>query len=174
MQGCWFQQPFFKHRPVRGKYMLYRKYELYEDAVDIMIPDNLTQTQDMFRDYMWVSDDKKIVITLTQSLNGMNEKQLLMRLQDYYLEYQSAVKGFQCKYIKKHEIHRKEFGLMHYESEVMGYTIQNMVLLGVFEKQELVLTLQCGETNQEEQLHIFSNVIESLNIKERKEKKDED
>lgn len=154
--------------------MLYTKYELYEDEVEIMIPNNLSETTDMFRDYMWVSDDKKIVITLTKSLNQMDENELLMRLQDYYLEYQSAVNGFRCIYIRKHEIHHRDYGEMHYESDVMGYVIQNFILLGVFENQEFVLTLQCGETNKEEQLHIFSNVIESLKVRDRKEKDHED
>lgn len=145
--------------------MLYKKYELYENEVEIMIPTTLFQTKDMFRDYLWVSKDKKIMISLTQSINEMQEEQLLMRLQDYYLEYQSATKGFKCVYIKKHVIKRREFGEMHYESEVMGYIIQNIVVLGVFRNQEFVLTLQCGDSDKEETLHIFSNIIESLRIK---------
>ncbi len=150
--------------------MLYKQYQLYDNKIELMLPKNLKQTEDMFRDYLWISEDRQTVISVTKGIRELDDTELVLRLQDYYLEYQSAMTGFQCLYVRKHQIYRQEYGEMHYESELMGYKMQNIILLGVFENCEFILTLQCGEQNKEEQLHVFHNVIESLKMQpQRKE-----
>lgn len=42
-------------------------------------------------------------------------------------------------------------------------------MLGVFQKCELILTMQCGDPEKEELLHAFRNVMESLKIQAKKE-----
>lgn len=149
--------------------MLYKQYQLYDNQIEIMIPKKLNQTDDMFRDYLWVSQDRKVMISMTRGIREIESRELVLRLQDYYLEYQSAVEGFQCCYVRKQEIHRHEFGVMYYESKMMGYKMHNIILLGAFQKCELILTMQCGEREKEELLHAFRNVMESLKIQVRKE-----
>lgn len=152
--------------------MLYKQYQLYNNMVEIMLPKNLKQTDDLFRDYLWVSEDRQTVISITRGIREMDSRELVLRLQDYYLEYQNAVAGFKCLYVKKRMVHRQEFGEMYYESELMGYKIHNFILLGIFEKREFIMTLQCGEPDKTQQLHAFNNVMESLKIQERRREED--
>ena len=167
--------------------MLYKKYVLYKEGMEIMVPSHLHMlTQEnhiagkearmgdrMLSNYNWISDDRRVVINVTSGGNELTKENLLLRLQDYYTGFQNNVVEFACLKVTKRWINGYDYGELQYRSEMMGYAFFNIFILGVYEGKEIILTLQCMERDQKAWLPIFMNVSDSLRILRKKEQKGE-
>lgn len=150
--------------------MLYKKHQLFDNEIEIMLPSKFVRQDDLFRENLWVSEDRRVVISITRGIKEVSEKELILRLQDYYLEYSQSVHGFKCMHIKKRVISGYEYAEMYYRSENLGYVIENVILLGSYRESELFMTFQCGQSDAKEYLHVFENVMDSITMI-RKQKK---
>lgn len=167
--------------------MLYKKYRLYDNGMEIMIPSHLhilthekhTTGQEVrmgdriLSRYNWLSDDRRVVINVTSGGNELLQENLLLRLQDYYAEFQKDVVEFVCLKVTKRRINGYDYGELQYRSEMMGYAFFNIFMLGIHEGKEIILTQQCMERDQKALLPIFMNISDSLRILKKKEQKGE-
>lgn len=146
--------------------MFYKKYQLYDDKLEIMLPANLNETKGFFTtQHTWVSDDKKIVVNISKNGTELDKSQILFRMDDYYKGFERDILQFECIKIKKTEINFQPYGEMAYFSDMMGYQFYNIFLLGCFENKEIVVTLQCMSKDIKNMEHVFGNIIDSLRIK---------
>ncbi len=158
--------------------MLYRKYRLYEDGMEIMIPSQLQlltepkhiegqeiRMGDMwFSDYQWLSDDRRTVININNQEGAEASKDLLQRLQEYYDSFQNQAMEYECLQVTKRRMNGYDYGELQYRSEVAGYAFFTIFIIGVFEEREITLILQCMEYDRKKWLPVFRNISESLRI----------
>lgn len=161
--------------------MLYKKYPLYDGEMEIMLPSDLHMITDEKKDgmyenqtirlgdtrlsqYTWISEDRRVVVTVTKGGSDMLESELVMRMQDYYSKYKHDVPDFKCHSIVRRRINGHEYGQMRYSSEMMSYGFYNVFVLGTFHDREMIMTLQCMESERKTQEHIFSNITDSIKI----------
>lgn len=158
--------------------MLYKKYPLYNELMEIMIPTTLELAQEpkkknsnisrlgdfLFTQYTWLSKDRKVVVNITKGSPLVDETELIARLQDYYSVYKRDITKFECKNISLIDINGKKYGQMIYTSEMMGYIFYTVFVVGNFQNGELIVSLQCIETEIDTYEHVFSNIIDSLRI----------
>lgn len=160
--------------------MLYRKYPLFDSAMEIMLPSSLIQVDNrndakdsnssknvgdtLFAHYAWVSEDRRVVINVTKGYSTMSEGKLIERIQNYYEIYRRDIASFNCKSILKKSIYGKEFGEMVYTSATMGHDFYNVLLTGVLQDGEVLVTLQCLESELPKYERIFSNIVDSIKI----------
>lgn len=154
--------------------MLYKKHQLFDNEIEIMLPSKFVRQEDLFRENLWLSEDRRVVISITRGIKEVSEKELILRLQDYYLEYSQSVPGFQCIHIQKRIIQNNEYAEMYYRSENLGYVIENVILLGSFRDSELFMAFQCGQEDAKEYLHVFENVMDSITLIRKKKSSVED
>jgi len=166
--------------------MLYRKYRLYEDGMEIMVPSHLhmlteekhtsgteVRMGDTFvSNYNWLSDDRRVVINVTCGGNAMTQESLLQRLQEYYDGFKKQVMEFECIKITRRRINGYDYAELQYRSELMGYAFFTIFILGIYEGREFILTQQCMEREQKAWMPVFMNISESLRIL-RKKKQEE-
>lgn len=166
--------------------MLYKKYVLYNDGMEIMVPSHLHMlTQEkhivgqearmgdrMISNYNWLSDDRRVVINVTSGGTELSQENLLIRLQDYYVGFQNNVVEFDCLKVTKRWINGYDYGELQYRSEMMGYAFFNIFILGVYEGKEIILTLQCMERDKKALLPIFMNISDSLRILRKRDRKE--
>lgn len=146
--------------------MFYRKYQLYDDKLEIMLPANLNETKGFFTtQHTWVSDDKKIVVNISKNGTELDESQILLRMDEYYRGFERDILQFECIKINKCVINFQTYGEIRYISDMMGYQFYNIFLLGCFENKEVVVTLQCMSKDEKEMEHVFDNIIDSVRIK---------
>lgn len=162
--------------------MLYRKYPLYKEGMEIMIPSHLhmlteenhtsgqaVRMGDTFvSNYNWLSDDRRVVINVTGG-NEMAQDSLLQRLQEYYDHFKTQVNEFDCQKVTRRRINGHDYGELQYSSQMMGYEFFTIFILGSYEGREIILTQQCMERDKKTWMPIFTNISESLRIKRRKQ-----
>lgn len=161
--------------------MLYRKYPLYKEGMEIMIPSHLymlteenhtsgqaVRMGDTFvSNYNWLTDDRRVVINVTGG-NELLQDSLLQRLQEYYDRFKAQVNEFDCQKVTRRRINGHDYGELQYSSQMMGYEFFTIFILGSYEGREIILTQQCMERDKKIWMPIFMNVSESLRIKRRK------
>lgn len=162
--------------------MLYRKYPLYKEGMEIMIPSHLhmlteekhisgqsVRMGDTFvSNYNWLSDDRRVVINVTVGGNEITQDNLLLRLQEYYDGFKAQVTEFEALKVIRRRINGYDYGELQYRSEMMGYAFFTIFILGSFEGKELILTQQCMERDKKKWMPVFMNISESLRMKRRK------
>ena len=145
--------------------MLYKKYMLYNDNMEIMLPSRLSMNDTyVTAGYNWISDDRHVTVNVTKGAAGINDSRLYQRLDKYYKQFNRNMSGFECKKILKREINRRNYGEMDYICEVSGYRFFNVFMLGSLEQAELILNLQCMESDSGEYGSIFANISASVRL----------
>lgn len=167
--------------------MLYKKYRLYDDGMEIMVPSHLhmlteerhTSGQEVrmgdtfVSNYNWLSDDKRVVINVTSGGKEVTQEKLLLRLQEYYDGFKSRVREFECLKVTKRRINGYDYGELQYRSEMMGYAFFTIFILGNYDGREIILTQQCMERDKKAFMPIFMNISESLRILKKKKQEGE-
>ena len=155
--------------------MLYKKYHLYDEGVEIMIPSDIRPSESFLASQnSWLSKDKKTVIHISRGGADLTEENLNSQLNEYYKGFCRDVRHFQCRHIKRRTINRNVFGVIQYTSRVTGYPFYNVFLLGSYQGRELVITIQCMEHQWTPNEHIFENIIDSIRILKRQQDNMED
>lgn len=149
--------------------MLYKKYQMYNDSIEIMVPSHLTLTNSFLQShYNWMSDDRRVVVNVAKGGSDLDEESLLVRLDEYYRGFCKDVNNFECLAIKKRRVNGRSYGEIRYNSEMTGYRFYNIFMLGYFEGAEIVVTLQCMHADIKAQERIFENISDSLRILRKK------
>ncbi|MDE6917103.1 MAG: hypothetical protein K2P39_09955 [Lachnospiraceae bacterium] len=145
--------------------MLYRKYRLYNDGVEIMIPSDIRPADSFVPSQnSWLSKDKRTVINVTRGGADLTEENLNSRLNRYYMNFCREISHFDCSGISRRVINRRTYGEIRYRSHMAGYCFFNIFLLGSYQGRELIVTIQCMESSSAANLHIFENVSDSIRI----------
>lgn len=148
--------------------MLYKKYQMYDDKVEIMVPSHLKLTNTyLTSQYNWMSDDRKVVINVARGGSDLDEENLLLRLDEYYKGFNKDISEFECTRVYKRKINTHSYGEICYLSDMSGYKFYTVFLLGCFEGREMIITLQCMEQQIKQNEHIFENIADSLRIKKK-------
>ena len=149
--------------------MLYKKYQMYDDSIEIMVPSHLSLTNSFLTSqYNWMSKDRRVVVNVAKGGSDLDEDSLLLRLDEYYRGFSKDVSNFECLNIKKRRVNGRSYGEIRYSSDMTGYRFYNIFMLGCFEGAEIVLTLQCMQEDIKAQEHIFDNISDSLRILRKK------
>ncbi|MBQ2258251.1 MAG: hypothetical protein II247_06230 [Lachnospiraceae bacterium] len=151
--------------------MLYKKYRLYDEGMEIMIPSHLKQADSFIPSaHSWMSEDRRLVINVARGGADLPEMNLSLRLNEYYKKFSKDISNFECRHIKKRRINGQTYGEMQYLSQMMGYCFFNIFLLGAYEGRELIVTIQCIHYEAKANMHIFENISDSLRfLRKRKE-----
>jgi hypothetical protein len=150
--------------------MLYEKYRLFNDGVEIMIPSDIERSESFLPSQnSWLSKDKRTVINVARGGEDLTNESLDGRLNEYYKRFCKEVNQFVCKQMSKRTINRNVFGELQYLSHVTGYCFYNIFLLGSYRSQELIVTIQCMESKRKEYLHIFAYIMDSIRIRKKQE-----
>ena len=149
--------------------MLYKKYQMYDDSIEIMVPSHLSLTNSFLTSqYNWMSKDRRVVVNVAKGGSDLDEDNLLLRLDEYYKRFSKDISNFECLNIKKRRVNGRSYGEIRYSSDMTGYRFYNIFMLGCFEGSEIVLTLQCMQDDIKAQAHIFDNISDSLRILRKK------
>lgn len=149
--------------------MLYKKYQMYGDSIEIMVPSHLTLNNSFLQShYNWMSNDRRVVVNVAKGGCNLDEESLLLRLDEYYRGFCKDVNDFECLAIKKRRINGRSYGEIRYSSEMTGYRFYNIFMLGYFEGTEIVLTLQCMYADIKTHERIFENISDSIRILRKK------
>lgn len=149
--------------------MLYKKYVIYEDTMEIMVPAFLKMERERFLSgYNWFSEDRKMAINVARGSDALNDERLYLRMGEYYKRFSSNMAGFECNKISRREIYGRSYGEMRYTTDVSGYCFYNVFMLGRLRGRELVINLQGVEDGGDEIGHIFDNVSASVKIFDKK------
>lgn len=133
--------------------MLYTKYQMYDERMEIMVPSHLKMTETFLAaQYNWMSDDKKVIINVMRGGSDLEEEELYLRLEEYYKGFRKDTSNFECLHIAKRSVNGYSYGELRYTSDMMGYRFYTIFMLGSFEGRELVLTLQCMDKDAKENL----------------------
>ena len=155
--------------------MFYRKYHLYDDGVEIIIPSDIEPAESFGSSQnSWLSKDKKIVINVTRGGADLTEENLNNRLNEYYKSFCKDISQFDCKKISRRMINRRIYGEIQYLSHVTGYCFYNLFLLGSYGERELVVTIQCIESSRAANAHMFEIISDSIRILRKQEEDTED
>ena len=155
--------------------MLYKKYRLYDEGIEIMIPSEIKPADSFLPSQnSWLSKDRKIVIHVSRGGADSTESNLNSLLNGYYKSFCRDVSHFVCKHIISRTINRRVFGEIQYTSRVTGYCFYNVFLLGSYQGRELVITIQCMENQWASNAHIFENIIDSIRILKKQKEEMED
>lgn len=150
--------------------MLYKKYEIYDGAMEIMVPSCLKMVQERFvAGYNWFSDDRRMAVNVARGSDDLNDERLYLRLGEYYKRFSANMTGFKCGRISKREIGGRSYGEMRYSTEVAGYSFYNVFMLGRLGARELVINLQGVDSAGCGIRHIFDNISASVRIFDKKE-----
>ena len=151
--------------------MLYKKYRLYDEGMEIMIPSHLKLADSFIpSQYSWMSENRRLVINVARGGADLPEMDMSLRLNEYYKKFSKDISNFECRHIKKRMINRHTYGEMQYFSQVTGYNFFNIFLLGTYEGRELIVTIQCIDYEAKANMHIFENITDSLRfLRKRKE-----
>ena len=143
--------------------MLYKKYQLEDCKMEIMIPSDYVYNEEQIKLSPHVWSKKQEGAKISINIYDKDEpKEIVFKLQDYYLEYQQLMKNFSCSHILKKSIHGIELGEMVYFSKSKRYKFLNYLLIGRVNNLEVILNLQEVCTDLERQEHVFLNVIDSI------------
>ncbi|MCD8038247.1 MAG: hypothetical protein LUE96_04065 [Lachnospiraceae bacterium] len=148
--------------------MLYKKYRLYDEGIEIMIPSDLRESgaytvlQNNF-----MSQNGRVVVTITKGGSRLPQEQLVARLNEYYQGFVRDVIGFECIRINKRQFLKDVFGELRYSSSMMGYQFYNVFILGIYEGNELIVTMQCMQEEAADNERVFDNIADSIRILKR-------
>ena len=143
--------------------MLYKKYHLYDEGVEIMIPSDIKPSETFLSSQnSWLSKDKKTVLQISRGGADLTEENLNHQLNEYYKGFCRGIKQFEGQQIAKRMINGRSFGEIQYLSCVTGYCFYNIFLLGVYEGREVIVTIQCLEQEWEANARIFGLIADSL------------
>ena len=82
--------------------MLYKKYHLYDEGVEIMIPSDIKPSETFLSSQnSWLSKDKKTVLQISRGGADLTEENLNHQLNEYYKGFRRDVRDF--KYWHWHE-----------------------------------------------------------------------
>lgn len=145
--------------------MLYEKYRLFDDGVEIMIPSEIKPAGAFAPSpNSWLSKDRRTVINAAMGVSDLTEDGIDARLNDYYKSFCRYIRYFECLHIRKRDINRRKYGEIQYLSKVSGYGFYNIFLLGSSMDREFTVTIQCMERDRKEYVHIFDNISDSIRI----------
>lgn len=156
--------------------MLYKKYSLFDEAVEIMIPSDIKPADVSFASSQnsWLSKDRRTVINVTRGGADLTRESLSVRLNEYYKCFCRDINHFDCLHISKRMINRREYGEIEYLSHVTGYRFYNIFLLGNYGNREFIVTIQCLQSGREANVHIFENILDSIRVLRKQEEDMED
>lgn len=148
--------------------MLYKKYQMYDERMEIMVPSSLKMSNAFHTtQYNWASEDRTVVVNVTRGGGDLDEEGLYVRLDEYYRGFCKSVSDFDCLQIKKRTVNGCAYGEIRYTSDMTGYRFYNIFMLGSLEGRELVVTLQCMDRDMKANLHMFEIISDSLRNKSR-------
>lgn len=146
--------------------MLYRKYQLYDERIEIMIPSELEEDRGFLTtQYSWATKDNKVIINVMRGASDLRESSIFERLDKYYRDFMGNLKEFECESINRCIINTHTYGVLRYSYDMTGYRFYNIFILGCCDDRELIVTLQCMNERKKEMLHIFDNIADSIRIK---------
>ena len=150
--------------------MLYTKYRLYDDGIEIMIPSDIRPSKSFVPSQnSWLSRDKRTVVQVTRGAADLTEDNLGIRLNEYYKSFCKDIGHFECIHVTKRVINRRTYGEIKYLSHVTGYCFYNIFLLGNYRNREFIVTIQCMEGDRAANAHIFENISDSIRILRKQE-----
>lgn len=146
--------------------MLYKKYQLFNGKIEVMIPSEFLFNQGGFElsEYNWTSVNEDLIIDCNLFENEDSENELTFLLQEYYLDYKRILSTFTCKHVIKKLNFDDEFGEMVYLSTNLGYRFYSCLNLAIVDGKILMLTMSCLMDSFEEYEHAFSNIADSIKI----------
>lgn len=145
--------------------MFYKKYFLFDEEVEIMLPSILTAATTPFPlQYYWTSQDEKITVYITRGGSMDATEEFDTRLNEYYKRFGRDFSRFVCNHIAKRKINGRSYGEMRYTSYMMGYPFFTIFLIGTYKARELLILIQHVGNEFEEDLYIFENVLDSVKI----------
>lgn len=145
--------------------MLYKKYRLYDEGIEIMIPSHLKESPShMAVQNSFVSDDRRVIVNITRGGGDLGQEQLITRMNEYYKGFARDVHEFDCIRINKRQFLGDLFGELRYRSSMMGYQFYNIFILGIYGGRELIVTMQCMQEEAAGNERIFDNIADSLRI----------
>ena len=97
--------------------MLYTKYRLYDDGIEIMIPSDIRPSESFVPSQnSWLSRDKRTVVQVTRGAADLTEDNLGIRLNEYYKSFCKDIGHFECIHVTKRVINRRTYGEIKYLS----------------------------------------------------------
>ncbi|MDE6621026.1 MAG: hypothetical protein K2K74_11180 [Lachnospiraceae bacterium] len=143
----------------------YTKYRLYDEGIEIMIPSDIEPAESFVPSQnSWLSKDKKTMINVTRGGADLTEENLNNRLKEYREGFCKDVSHFDCKKVGRRCINSKSFGEIQYLSRVTGYCFYNIFMLGSYRGRELIVTIQCMESNWTEKEPMLKYVADSIRV----------
>jgi hypothetical protein len=138
---------------------------MYDDGLEIMIPTGFNMVEPiMSSQYMWISKDGNAIISVNRGNADLTCEGIDDRIEEYHKAFAQNTIGFDCKLIKKRVIYKRTYAEIRYISQMTGYDIFNMFLLGEYEDRELVVTIQCVENDARMGIRIIENITDSLKV----------
>ena len=145
--------------------MLYKKYRIFDEGVEIMIPSDIEPAGGFVpSENSWVSRDRRVVINAAMGVSDWADEGLDTRLDEYCKSFCKNMCYFQCLHIRKRDINRRTYGEIQYMSKVAGYGFYNIFMLGNCAGREFTVTIQCVESLREEYAHVFENISDSIRV----------
>lgn len=151
--------------------MLYKKYRIFNDGMEIMIPSHLILADSFFPlQHGWMTENRRVIINAARGMADLTEENLSLRLNEYYKKFSRDISDFECEHIRKRRINGQIYGEIRYLSQMTGYRFFNIFLLGAYEGREFIVTIQCIDNEAKANMHIFENISDSLRVlRKRKE-----
>ncbi len=145
--------------------MLYKKYRLYNEGIEVMIPSSLKRSTSRFAvQNSFVSDNGRIVVNIARGVSDLTQECLITRMDEYYRKFAKDVPSFDCLKIHKRQFLDDLFGEFRYRYDMMGYQFYNVFILGIYGGRELVVTMQCVQDEAQENERVFDNIADSIRI----------
>ena len=145
--------------------MLYKKYTIFDNTMEIMVPSCLKMEQERFMaGCNWFSQDKKMAVNAAKGSGDLSDEGLYLRLGEYYKRFSANMAGFECGKISRRDICGRPFGEMRYTTDILGYSFYNVFMLGRLKDRELVINMQGVDGGDGEIRGIFDNVSASVRI----------
>ena len=97
--------------------MLYKKYRLYNEGIEVMIPSGLKRSTSRFAvQNSFVSDNGRIVVNIARGVSDLTQECLITRMDEYYRKFAKDVPSFDCLKIHKRQFLDDLFGEFRYRS----------------------------------------------------------
>lgn len=145
--------------------MLYKKYYLYENGLELMVPSDLKPAKAaVSSQYSWVSEDESTLLNVAKGGGGLSEKGLEIRLNEFCKGFERDIPEFQCVRMGRRGINGYTYGEIRYTSRMTEYPFFNIFLLGEYGERELIVTLQRMGGSPPGNIHVLENVIDSLRL----------
>jgi hypothetical protein len=138
---------------------------MYEGGMEIMVPYLIKAVSSILpSQYLWMSEDKRIVIDVSKGNVDMAEDDLDNRLCDYCSRLCRNTNGFEFIRQKRIRMFGKVYGEIRYRSHMRELDFFNMFILGAYKGKELITTIQCPSDYANHNLHIFEYIADSIRV----------